>query len=60
MILNAAQLALLRDDHPHIVKVYLSVMIPSQVYCGTVGGAPSRADRDITCVNVFGNIANGV
>jgi len=58
MSLNPGQLSNLRDGHSHIVDTYMAAAIPEVVYCGTVGGAPSRGDRDITCVNVSGNIAN--
>lgn len=60
MILTPGQLDNLRDDHPHVTRAYLSVLKPAQVYCGTVGGVPSRGDRDITVVDVSGNIANVV
>lgn len=60
MILTATQLSRLRDGHPHVVRAYVSVLEPSQVYCGTVGGSPSRGDRNVTCVDVSGNIANVV
>ena len=44
--------------HPHLIKLYLSVLVPSQVYCGTVNGNQARGEMDIPLNNVSGNINN--
>ncbi len=44
--------------HPQYTKLYLSVLVPHQVYCGTVNGAHDRGARDITVADVSGTIGN--
>lgn len=60
--LTSAQLALLRDGHPHYVKTYISIMAPATVWCGTVSGLHDRGARTINVYNIsgtFGNILPG-
>lgn len=56
--LTAQELIYLRSTHPHKIIPYLSVLVPSTVYCGTVDGAHDKGAREITVVDVSGNIAN--
>lgn len=48
--------------HPHLVKIYLSVLKPTSVVCDTIVGGPARGDRTISLsgVPVSGNLANAV
>lgn len=66
MILTAGQLSLLRSEHPHKLRFYLSVFAPAIdyaggdfgdiLYAGTVNGAHDRGARTITCIDVVNNL----
>lgn len=49
-------------EHPHVTKVYMSVMRPATVVCDTITGGPSRGDRTITLSGApsEGALANAV
>jgi len=54
----AAYLSKLRDNHPHMVRHFMSIYQPTLVYTGTVAGGPARGARAITVSNVSGTISN--
>lgn len=58
MTVSPADISALRDGHPHISKIYMSVLKPTVVYCGTVSGSPVFGTRDVTVVDVSGDITD--
>ena len=49
---------ILQEDHPHVSRLYLSVLKPQIVYVGTITGSPDPFATGITVSDVSGNIAN--
>lgn len=55
---TSAELGYLRDDHPHVSQVYLSIYKAPVLYIGQVTGSPARGARQVTVSDVSGNIAD--
>lgn len=54
---TAAELGYLRDDHPHITQLFLSIYKAPAIYVGQVTGSPARGARQITVSDVSGDIS---
>src|SRR4030065_886977 len=48
MTVNAADILALRYKHPHVSKIYMSVLQPEIIYCGTIVGSPERGATELT------------
>ena len=57
-ILSPADLEALRSDHPHVVRLHMSVYVPDILYCGVVDGAHDRGARDVTVADESGDITD--
>lgn len=59
-ILTPAEIASLREDHPHSLKTYMSILVPDILYVGQVTGAPVNGARTITVADISGDISDVV
>ena len=56
MTVSAADILALRYKHPHVSKLYMSVLKPKVLFCGTVTGTPVRGANTIVVNEVSGSL----
>lgn len=58
MSLGATYLDKLRNNHPHITKYNMTVILPDVVYCGTISNSPDFGSSVINVLDVSGDITD--